>query len=415
MYVSELLRGVKVSQDAFERAKGLYRDRLAPDFNPFDFIEPDEMRLSSILAWLLNPEATHGQGGRFLQLFLNRLAAGWRPDACDRVKVKTESWVEEGRLDVIVSSGNRVFVIENKPWAANQPEQLKRYLTHLDRLMRDDTTLKPADFPLIYLTADGSAPPDSSICAAERLERTEAGQLHCWSYREHILEWVTQCRAACRADRVSTFIDEFARYIGKTFAGVADVKMQDQLVEEIVNSAAMVTPAMQVVLAGNAIRDKLLSKLHGEIAAAVSSEGWIMDWKVSSYSCSGLNIDFSPQLACFFRLEFYRPNFNDFCYGAFKKDKSRPDDGGTRTALLSVGPGKGDAKEYWPWWRHSSLHDDLFPFEPNWGSSPQPWAAIADRRMASAVIGTALRLRNAMLGPQDGGMRSGGDDQADRG
>lgn len=47
---------------------------LAGDFNVFDFISPDENRLSDILAFLLNPGAAHGQGNIFLIHFLNILS-----------------------------------------------------------------------------------------------------------------------------------------------------------------------------------------------------------------------------------------------------------------------------------------------------------------------------------------------------
>jgi hypothetical protein len=63
---------------------------------------------------------------------------------------------------------------------------------------------------VIYLTPKGTEPPEQSICAAERDRRIEAGQLRLWSYDKEILEWLARCRAECRADRVSMFIDEFS-------------------------------------------------------------------------------------------------------------------------------------------------------------------------------------------------------------
>ena len=404
MNINDLLRFIELKQAGFAEAKRLYGDRLAPDFTPFDFIDFDEMGLSRILAWLLNPEATHGQGGHFLRLFLDRLATGWSSDDCERAKVKAESPIKEGRLDIIVRSGDRALVIENKPWAADQPTQLERYFRYLDSLLIHSGGLRATDCLLIYLTADGSFPPKGSICDEQVRRRTETGQLHCWSYREHILNWTAECRAVCRADRVSIFIDEFARYIRKSFAEIADMTMQDRIVEEIVSSPAMVSPAMQIAFAADAIRDSLLLKLRSQISAEVARESWTMDWGVSARSCSGLNIDFSPQLACFFRIEFYVAKFNDLSYGVFKKDKSRLDDGGVRAALLSnasIGRGEGAENELWPWWRHAAVNDDLIPFERHWGSSTQPWAAIADGQMAKAILGTARRFRDAMLVQQN--------------
>ena len=39
-------------------------------FNPFQFLRTDEMGLSKILAFLLDPKETHGQGDLFLNSFL---------------------------------------------------------------------------------------------------------------------------------------------------------------------------------------------------------------------------------------------------------------------------------------------------------------------------------------------------------
>ena len=158
MELHKFLQIVHVKEKGFEYAKQLYVDRLAPDFSPFEFIDLDEMRISAILAWLLDPHGSHGQGGRFLNLFLQKLSAGWPLDACEQAQVKTESWIDGGRIDVQITSGHRCCIIENKPWAADQPDQLERYLNQLDFLRSQDQTLTQSAYPLVYLTANGSPP-----------------------------------------------------------------------------------------------------------------------------------------------------------------------------------------------------------------------------------------------------------------
>src|SRR5262245_47098510 len=55
------------------RAQQEYRARLAPDFSVFTrYIQPDENRLSLVLADLLDPDGDHGQGQLFLREFLDR-------------------------------------------------------------------------------------------------------------------------------------------------------------------------------------------------------------------------------------------------------------------------------------------------------------------------------------------------------
>jgi PD-(D/E)XK nuclease superfamily len=220
MDIPEFLRVIELHQEAIERAKHLYRARLAPEFNPFEFIEPDERKLSRIVAVLLDPLGSHGQGGRFLGLFLKTLGAPWPADVCDKATARTEFFVGNGSIDVYVKSAFGILAIENKPWAGDQAKQLHRYLAHLAQAGL-------SKYCIVYLTEDGRDPPADSICESERTSRIEAGQLRLWSYPGQIVEWLTRCRNACRADRVMMFIDEFIRYIQQEFQGVRDMTTQE--------------------------------------------------------------------------------------------------------------------------------------------------------------------------------------------
>lgn len=391
---------VNVKEKGFEYAKRLYLDRLAPDFSPFQFIDLDETQLSAILAWLLDPKGSHGQGEKFLSLFLNKLSANWSPKDCKLAEVKTESWIGGGRIDIDIKSGSRRCVIENKPWAGDQPLQLDRYFRWLDLLSRFDGKRAPSEYPLVYLTADGSPPTLGSLSDLQQQERFKDGQLHCWAFRGELLDWLIQCKTVCRADRVSVFIDELARYIRGRFGELDNMTMQDQLVTEIATSPAMVASAMQVIFAGDAIREKLLLKLRNELTFAVEREGWSLDWNILWNSRqSGMKIDFSKHLNCVFCLEFEKTHCADAAYGAYKKDTALIGDGGVRAALFAANlcSSNGSTEdEYWPWWRHSSPQDELLPFQQNWGLSVQPWVAIADGTMASILVAAARRFRDVL-------------------
>lgn len=47
-------------------------------FNVFDLFKSDEPATSRFLGFLLNPKGAHGQGDRFLRLFVNRFVPEWR-------------------------------------------------------------------------------------------------------------------------------------------------------------------------------------------------------------------------------------------------------------------------------------------------------------------------------------------------
>lgn len=286
-------------------------------------------------------------GGRFLGLFLETLGAPWPADVCEKATARTEFFVGNGSIDVYVKSACGILAIENKPWAGDQAKQLHRYFAHLAQA----GLIK---YCIVYLTEDGRDPPADSICESERTLRIEAEQLRLWSYPGKIVEWLTRCRNACRADRVVVFIDEFIRYIQQEFQGVRDMTTQEHLVEKVTGSPEMILPAMQVAFAGDAIRNKLLSMLHNQLETAVRKQGWIdVEWEMDAYSRdSYLGIDFSPKCPSKFGLQFEETRFRNPYYGAYKKDMTRADDGGVGSAL--VGLGQARQNDEWPWYRDAS-------------------------------------------------------------
>ncbi len=261
MEVKNFLSMVGQISDAHQRARDLYLHRFAPDYNTFDFIEPDEMRLSKILAWLLNPHQTHGQRGLFLRLFLEAVGLKAHSENYDRASVLTEVTIKDGRLDIVVSAPNLWIVIENKPWAGDQDNQLERYFAHLDGIGTHDKKV-------VYLTPKGTAPAEHSIRNDEITRRIEEGHFCLWGYQKDVQRWLARCRAECQADRVSMFIDEFSRYIRMVFEGVKDRTMSDHLIDQIVGSAENVSAAIQVILLAESIRKRLLSDLRQQVRGA---------------------------------------------------------------------------------------------------------------------------------------------------
>lgn len=55
--ITTLLDKIHTPQSAFAAARTLYANRRAPEFSPFEFSQANELRLSSIVAWMLHPRA----------------------------------------------------------------------------------------------------------------------------------------------------------------------------------------------------------------------------------------------------------------------------------------------------------------------------------------------------------------------
>jgi hypothetical protein len=184
----------------------------APDFRALSLLNPDENGLSDILAELLDPRASHGQGETFLNLFSSRCGSvGKHPK--DRVTVHRESCTvfianQRRRIDLLIDGGMWGIGIENKPWAGEQKDQLQDYADDLEKRFGKN-------FLLIRLT--GQDVDATSMDPARQKQLSAQGKFASWRYAVDLIAWVSECRQHCQAPRVATFLDEFSRYITVEF------------------------------------------------------------------------------------------------------------------------------------------------------------------------------------------------------
>ena len=229
-----------------DTAKALEREldrQLARRFNVFDYLSTAEVGLSSIIADLLNPEARHGQGTLFLRTLLDELTEiRHRPDLdtnfTKRISVVTERVItNKRRLDISVeipgSDGTYCLAIENKPYADDQPNQVKDYLAFLQREYADR-------FLLIYLSPTGHGPSRWSL-PCEELDQWK-GRLAIMAYWGEtngidsekptaedrfagfrvglsLAAWFSACRRRCEPDRLRWFLSEAEVFCRHRFGG----------------------------------------------------------------------------------------------------------------------------------------------------------------------------------------------------
>ena len=190
-----------------------YRAIKAEEFGVFDYISPDENRLSDIIADMLNPTGAHGQGDAFLRLFLANLDIPIPARCADALIDREESTGylvnHRRRIDVLIDFGASGVGIENKPWANEQADQIADYFKQLDKRYG-------ASFVLVYLSGSGEYP--ASVSKKELSRRESQNQFRLMTYETDLLEWLDGCIGVCRADRVKWFLGEFRSYIGKQFA-----------------------------------------------------------------------------------------------------------------------------------------------------------------------------------------------------
>jgi hypothetical protein len=175
------------------------RRRHTPEFNIFNLLGLERYEVTThsvILAELLDPAGSHGQGGLFLKLFLSRIGY---PDFANRITEDPECqdewlvWRESDRIDISIRSprhGLLVF-IENKIDAGEQDKQIERY-----RLLMDAQHHRYSERCLVFLTLDGRRP------VTGRADR-------CLSYKEHISAWLGETLPTINAPHVRYLLEQY--------------------------------------------------------------------------------------------------------------------------------------------------------------------------------------------------------------
>ena len=222
-----------------ETARVLDREldrNLARRFNVLDYLRTNELGLSRIIADLLNPKASHGQGVLFLKALLGNLECfretlRW-PDLQNKTSVHCEEQTTgERRIDVVVritgpGGETHCLAFENKPYALDQESQVKDYLEHLKRSDR---------FLLIYLSPRGEGPSELSIPKDELknwknrfaimpyVGAQEEGKdgFDTYRLRHSLADWLGECRKSCEVDRLRWFLADVERFCQGRFGGQA--------------------------------------------------------------------------------------------------------------------------------------------------------------------------------------------------
>lgn len=123
-------------------------------------IERMEIRHSNFLAWLLDPEGTHGLGSMFLKRFLRDIYLLDSPESINEIGVQDANIRrvivrrEWRNIDILLLADDLAVCIENKVDSSDSRKQLARYRETVEK-----------NFPsqrkaFIYLTPDGRDPGD---------------------------------------------------------------------------------------------------------------------------------------------------------------------------------------------------------------------------------------------------------------
>lgn len=286
--VERFLAGVGTMLATARASRMAVQAELAPDFLMLDFLRNDEYGISKILAGLLDPKGTHGQGHVFLELFLRQF---W-PEMvlhAPGAKVALEKLTFSGRrvdLQIDLHSAEGCLVIESKiRGARDQGGQVGDYLKYLGG--RGDK------HRLLYLSpVQGRLPSINSIDESSRNNAVETGSLVFLGAAE-LLEWVNACIAACISLRVRSFLDELRLFIKKRVIEEVDMSDANTVVECAVKNKEALQAALAVSRLIGEVKEKAFERFADIISDKMSSlkipDGW--KWHVDKRAFGKTDFD----------------------------------------------------------------------------------------------------------------------------
>ena len=172
-----------------------------------------EVKHSLIIAELLNPQGSHGQGSLFLDAFLSSFYSDFNFRS-EGVSVVTEYDIHNGRIDILIrNSIGQAIIIENKIYAQDQYEQLKRYNHYAHNHFGD------GQYEILYLTLYGEEPSKASTGDKYIPYRTI-------SYATTIVEWLEDCiKLTARLPIIRETLIQYQNHIHLLYAILNFVKI----------------------------------------------------------------------------------------------------------------------------------------------------------------------------------------------
>ncbi|MCI6151964.1 MAG: PD-(D/E)XK nuclease family protein [Fusobacterium perfoetens] len=159
------------------------------DFNIFSILrdEWDEVNLHSRFISELFRNKNYGK--KFIEIFLEKIEVEIQD--IENIEIFTEySVAQNGRIDILIkfidkNKDKKVLIVENKIYAGDQEEQLKRYYNAMKK-----EGYKNKEIEIIYLTLNGDEPSEAST---KGLSDEIKNKIKIISYKNEIIDWIEDC------------------------------------------------------------------------------------------------------------------------------------------------------------------------------------------------------------------------------
>ena len=393
--VQTLINEVSQKIHALEIAQALYSRQLSPDFNTFDYINTDELGLSRILAFLLDPQGNHAQQETFLKLFIEHCLPDMYEVSERQIFLnnieKTEVFLEEvtrksnslRRMDIYlrckVDDENYGICIENKPYAADQFEQLKDYSEELEKRGHKA-------WHLVYLNEANEGPSEYSIDKSKLKELKSKRQYSHLRFSE-LLGWLKACQVECQNHSVSEFLAQLIKFIQKQFMGIEDMSESNAILEIMKQSESNLDASLKIHNNVQKMRIELIQKLKKGLISQCQHREYTLDFDNigKGQNCEYFGFKMKDDDRGFISLEF-ATDFNNPGLGIrfyTEEDTKNPDNLTYATEVKRLFNDRFTNKKiisnkWWP------AYYEFQPFD--WTSNGKPWYQIETGAMAIKIL-----------------------------
>lgn len=173
---------------------------------------------SAIISEFLDPRGTHGLKSNLLKCFIESLGDFFILNNfnIESAKIRTEHSTRFGRIDILIEDNqHKAVIIENKIYAKDQPEQLKRY----DKYAQ----IYANGYQILYLTLQGD---QASLQSAEGISYLPI------SYKDHIIKWLEECVAiSSRYPIVRETLIQYINHVKQLTHQDMSIKNQNEITE----------------------------------------------------------------------------------------------------------------------------------------------------------------------------------------
>ena len=197
-------------------------------FNIFTITEREDFEESThcrFLYELLYPKGRHYQNDLFLRLFFSDVLKEEYPSSyvhVDREKKLTKGGRNYGRLDLYIAASEKLYIIEVKIHAGEQPDQITRYCKWAEKSGKK--------YQAYFLTLDGYEPSSAGNYKSKIITL---------SFKDNIIDWLDHCK--CKVSKTVALREAIEQYkqllIKLTGKGDEDMKELKKLVSSNIQVA----------------------------------------------------------------------------------------------------------------------------------------------------------------------------------